>query len=713
MDDYYGKPGDLAPPIYKKLEEEGRFSTLLKLIDLAGYKDVLNASGYWTMFAPNDSAFNAYFIKNGIAGIDQVSSETASKIVKYALVYNAFRTDHIADYQSSTGWIPNQAFKRRTAYYDGFYKETVNGKEMVLVASNRNNKVVTTGIPYYISGDNNNKYISYFHSKYLTSRMLTAEDYNYFYPDQLYTGFNVLGAHVKKADIIAENGVIHEVSSVSLPLPSIDQYISSKPEFSLFKSILDKYLVSYVKNDAATKAYQIATGQSDDVYVKVYNPSLSFSPNNESFLKVTDNDAQSDGFTMFVPTNTALQHFIDNVVLKHYKSLDELPQSILVDLINAHMWQTTTWPTKFSSTLNVFGEEARFDKTANVVEKQVLSNGLFYATNKVQEANVFFTVYSKPYLNPNYTLMTRALNQQYKQLVSNPRSKFTLFMTPDNKLRELGYDYDVLRSEWRYVNPSTGIITTGATASLRVQRFLYNAIVLTRNDELSNLAGSGFIRTGDLDVPGEYIKWNNNTVVAAGNEDLGNVANVVGSADIANNGRVYYLDNILQFSERPIGYKLEALAAISDSPYKSFFNYLKNSTLWDPLARTIKGVSLGTNYTVLVPNEAAIQNAIAANKLPSSNNPSSQADKDQVANFIKYHILSKQTVAPDGNQDVTSSETLYMDIDDEVVTVAISNQKNNLVFTDRNFRISKVINASSIQLADRTLIHLIDNYLQH
>lgn len=713
FDEYYGRPDSLADPIYQQLVARGNFTSFTKLIDKASYKDILSKAGYWTIFAPNDEAFQLFFQENGIANADAVSKELAEKIVKYALVFNAFKTDRISDYQSNIGWVPNAAYKRRTAYYDGFYKEIVNGQERVVFSSNRNNTVGGTGTPYYVDGDNNNKYLPYFHEKYMTAAGLTAADYNYFYPNQTYTGFNVGAGSVKTADIIAENGIIHEVTSVNVPLPSIDQYLASKPEYSLFKSILDKYLVTYQRNELATRRYRILTGSTEDVFIKVYNPALAFSPNNENFLKAMDNDGQADGYSIFVPTNAVLQDFINNVVLEHYTSLDALPTYILTDLINAHMWQNTVWPSKFNASINLLEEEARFNPNTNIVDKKVLSNGIFYGTNKVQEANTFYSVYSAPYLNPAYTLMTRALNEEYKRIINNLRIRFTLFMMSDQVLKAKGFDFDGTRNEWVYVSPTTGARVSGPAARTRLQRILYNHIVATPNNELNNLSGSGIIRTGDRDIPGEYIKWNNNTVFAAGNEDLGNVVNITGFED-TRNGRVYYTDNLLEFSERAIGLELAALAAPTTSEFKRFFDYLNNSPLYNRTTGVINGVALGTSYTLLVPNNAAIAAAVTAGLLPASVTPATGVDIEKVSSFIRYHILVRNTVAPDGNQNITSTETLYKNVNDEVVTVRINNQLNNLSFSGQNNnRTARVINGPSNNLADRALIHLVDNYLDY
>lgn len=191
FDEYYGRPDYLEAPIYQQLEANGNYKNLTVLIEKAGYKDILSKAGYWTMFAPNDAAFTAFFQEQGISDVSKIDNATAAKIVRYALVYNAFREDQLSDYQSATGWVKDNAFRRRTAFYDGFITKTINGQSKVTVSSNRNNR---TGTNYYIPGDNNNKYITYFTKEYFAEKKLSAIDFNYFYPSKSYTGFNILMA---------------------------------------------------------------------------------------------------------------------------------------------------------------------------------------------------------------------------------------------------------------------------------------------------------------------------------------------------------------------------------------------------------------------------------------------------------------------------------------------------------------------------------------
>lgn len=710
FDEYYARPEGLEDPIYQQLEARGNFKSLTALIGKAGYKDILSKAGYWTMMAPNDEAFAKFFQEKGISDASKVDSITAAKIVRYALIYNAFRSEQLSDYQSATGWVVDNAFRRRTAFYDGFQTKTVNGVSMVVLGINRNNGV-------YYPADNNNKYVTYFDKEYFSAKGLGAVDYNFFFPNSTYADFNVLKGSIKEANVIAENGVIHEVTEVSLPLVNLDQYLESSPQYSVFNDLFQKNLVEYSFSQAQTDAYRNYTGKSDRVYVKYNDFTLPFQLTNENFLKQADNDGQSDAYTLFAPDNASFQIFIDQVLLKNYPSLDKLPKYIFQDLFKAHMVSNAVWPSKFSSYNNALDEDLRFNLNTDVKEAKVLSNGFFYGTNKVQASNLFFSVYTSAYLDPEFTLATRLFNDgsSYREIISNINQKYTLFLPSDAVLRSLGYDYDITRSEWKYTSPINGVASSAVSARLRLLRVLYNCIVPTPNGELNNLSGSGIIRSGDMDLPGEYIKWNNNKVYGAGNEVLGNAANILGHED-QQNGRTYYVDNLIEYSEEPPGVDLKNLAAPVGSEYANFYNYLKNSNIY-LAGDKIQGVDLGISYTFVIPNNAAIVQAVKDGNLPGNVTtgvpnfvPATQGEKDKVVDFINYHILVTKTVSDDGLLG-GQFETLRKDSKGEKTYVGVMSDTGVLTFIDKAKRSTNYIPSRSNNLADRTLIHLVDNYL--
>jgi uncharacterized surface protein with fasciclin (FAS1) repeats len=708
FDEYYGRPDNLAKPMYAQLQEKGNFKNFLAVIDKAGYATTLNAAGYWTLFAPNDAAFQQYYTANNLS-IDKIDSSKARAIVQYLLVFNAFTKDNIDDYQSSTGWVPDQAFRRRTAYYTGFYDDVnLTGQTVKTIQSNRNGNTAP-----YTAVDNNNKYITYFTDIYFSSRGLTAADYTYFYPSSQYGGFNVADGKVVTKDIVAENGVIHEIDKVVTPLSSIDEYLRSKPEYSEFKKLFDKYLASFISNADATNRYKLLSGKNEPVYVKAYNSGLAFSINNENYLKLQDNDGQQNCWTLFVPKNDVLLAYENNVLLEYYKSFDNTPTSIILDFLNAHMWQTPVWPSKFNSTMNFVGEEARFNPQTDVIDRKILSNGMFYGTSKVQEANVFSSVYSRAYLDPNFSIMTRLLNTDLKFVITNLNSRFTVFMMPDTVLRKAGYNFVTTSNSYTY---SPGGIASPASETVRqnLLRILNTSVV---PEDIPNLAGTGIAEAYN----NEFIKWNNNQVISVGSQDSSKVV-VVDSSRLTKNGKVYYLNGLLTFTTVNIGTHIKNLGGTSTaSEFNYFANFMIGSTNYNPATGEITGTTAGTLYTVFAPNNAAIMQAVKDGMLPGNTTTGipnltattwTAAERLKVDNFVQYHFLAKKTLVPNGKES-GAFETLLKNANGEVLPVTVISQPGSMQVTDMNGRKANIIVPGSNNLSNRTVIHLIDNYLKY
>jgi uncharacterized surface protein with fasciclin (FAS1) repeats len=722
----YDRPESLEPPMYEVLAAKSNFKNLVALIDKANYKETIDGAGYWTMFAPNDDAFNSYFKDKGLSGVDAIDSVTARAMVQYWLVYNSFQKDRLDDYQATAnnaGWTPSAAFRRRTAYYTGFYKDTgLNNKAIIAVANNRNN---TSGslTGNYVPTDYNNKYITYFTDDYFKAANLTAADYNYFYPSSQYTGFNVAEAKVVTKDIITENGVIHEVDKVITPLMSIDEYIRTRPEYSSFRAILNRLytnnMVQFIYNADATHRYQVVTGKDDSVFVKVYSSLLAFAPNNENFMKLEDNDGQKDCWTMFIPNNTAVDNFVNKVLLEYYPSLDQMPIEVITDFLNAHMFPTVVWPSKFGVTRNKFSEPARFDPVADVFDRKILSNGIVYGTTKVEAADVFSTVFAKAYLNPQYSMMTRLFNiTGLRLLIAKSNVPVNIFLIPDKVFTAAGYSYNVSKDQFEYRATPTSSSTTNGVYD-KLTRIAKTCVFFDPyKQQVENLSGADIVKSGDAGSEGDYIKFNNNTIQTGGLLDAGKVA-TVDSVKTAVNGKVYYVSDMLTYSEKPVGTHIKALGQATTSDYNYFWLYLNSSTIYN--ATTTDIIGLTGFSTIFAPNNAAILKAVNDGLLPGTGTapnktptfaPTADKDKNLVRQFLQYHILSAHTVVPDGNASGVF-DTYLKDPLGNTSKVAITNSKNAMTITDAQNRSASVIVSKSNNLSNRSVIHLIDNYLNY
>jgi hypothetical protein len=286
-------------------------------------------------------------------------------------------------------------------------------------------------------------------------------------------------------------------------------------------------------------------------------------------------------------------------------------------LIEAHMWITPLWPSKMASTGNTVGENPTFN-ASNIVESKMLSNGNLYGLNTVQEANVFRTVYSKPFLNFNYQLQTRGLNTNLFTQLKDPDRKFGLIMQSDTQFQNQGYTYNSVAEEYSFKNPSTGATIVDGVARARFFRILNMTAFDNSFLNLRDLSGEGVLK-GSPDAGGgeEYVKYKNNQLFASGNAD-NNTPVTVTKVEQTLNGPVFYTTGTLLFSEKRLGISIRDLAAAKPASFSDFYDYLRNSTIWLNSGNDIDGISLGLNYTVMIPTNTAMRQAVRDGKLPGT-----------------------------------------------------------------------------------------------
>lgn len=721
FDEFYGRPENLGDPIYQQLQQKGNFTKFLDCIDKAGYKETLSTAGSWTIFAPTDAAFTTYMAENNLTTI---SVELASSIVRYAMTYDGEKIERLSDNLTSKGFVKNVGFRRRTVYYDFVYDGVdADGKPIKVIAANRNGS--------YLSTDFNNKNIPYFLQPFMTFAGISAIDYNYFYPNTTYNGKNVGGAQITEEDIVAENGVIHITNKVLTPPLSIDQYVNSKSQYSVFKSLLDKY-VTYNLNADISHRYQVLTGKSDNVYAKNYSTLLAFSPNNENYVKLDANDAQSGMYTIFAPTDDAMEAY-SKVLLKYYaksslrpgtykaqlNELYSLRPDIIRDFINSHLFTNPVWPTKFATTPSSLNEVTKLSLT-NVVDKQFLSNGFFYGVNAAQNANVFSTVYGKINLDPTYKIMKQAIDFfGYGIPLKTASLKYVIIPIPDATLVSLGYSYDPFF-------PTAPI--RGDVVVLR--RILQTHIIPLGDRDVPNFnTRSGILETSN----GEYIKYNNGKFSSAGTEDNAAVADktiAIDSTATAVNGSDPYVSKPLMYTVLPVSKHIEKNGTLATDPYYAFWQFLKNNVaLYNATTGAIQGVTDGSSFTIFVPTNAAIQAAVTAGLLPKLGTglpnfaPTDATEISKVNKFIQYHII-KNTVVSDGQKTGTFESLLKDDSGDPAkVTVTTNTTPTNanpnaisLILRDvTNSTVTVLLGPTdrSNVLSNRTVIHQINTYLKY
>lgn len=712
FDDYYGRPDWLASPIYQQLDSMGDFTSFLYCIDLSGYKNTLGSAASWTVFAPTDAAFEQFMQERGISELSKIDKTLAEKIVRYAMVYDGEQLERLGSYFSRQGWLEGLAFRRRTVYYD-FVEDEVgsDGKLRKIIATNR-----TVG-QNYVETDNNSKYVTYFLSDYMNAQGLTARDYNAFYPNSTYTGRNVGEARIddRRYNIPAENGYIHVVDRVLFPPQSIDQYLRNKTEYSEFNKILNLF-ATYLYNPTLSEKHKVLTGKTDSAFIKLYTD-LALALNSENYLKEDPNDGQINNFSVLAPSNAQVLDYMQRILLKYYpagttlKDLYGDNSTVLVEFLNAHLYNTQLWPSKFNNTANVSGEPTKLS-TDDILETKLLSNGAFYGVGKVQHANVFQSVYGNVLLDPKYSLMRIGLERLGMHLsLRIPSIRYMLVMASDEALNRMGFDYDSY-------NQADPIRFRGGNGTPELRKVLNAHIIPLGSDPIPNLGSSGLLETN----LGEYVKFENGQMTSSGRQDslianrnISIASTYLGDPVYGNiNGVVVYADGILTSSVTNVGrYFINQGAENTSSPYYQFYRYLRASSLYSPSDDRIQGVELGLNYTMLVPTNEAIQQAITNGDLPSDPATTDVAQRERIGRFLQYHIVRNNAFVTDGKKRGTF-QTVARDAAGDYMTIqVVTNQPTNLVVRDNTGANVSLDVARSNGLAQRTMVHVLNGYLNH
>src|SRR5690606_33945135 len=164
--------------------------------------------------------------------------------------------------------------------------------------------------------------------------------------------------------------------------------------------------------------------------------------------------------------------------------------------LNSHMWPEALWPSQFKIKDNFLLEETTIELD-NAVDKQVLSNGIFYGVNKANEANVFRTVFGVPYLDPEARMTFYGfsdLSTGIKAYVLQPTVRQTVLLTPDNVLEAAGWRYnDANAQPCEYKSASSSSYSHNNIYGENMRHIMTTGLLLTPQNEILDFSGEGIV----------------------------------------------------------------------------------------------------------------------------------------------------------------------------------------------------------------------------
>ena len=116
---------------------------------------------------------------------------------------------------------------------------TLNYKQISKYTLPRTIEYDTLGAMYTVHHES--KFIPVYSSELFSELDLDASaNYSFLYPGSTFGGFNVDRAEIVEADVPAQNGWIHKIDKVLVPPNNHDDILAEKPEFSIFRELLEK-----------------------------------------------------------------------------------------------------------------------------------------------------------------------------------------------------------------------------------------------------------------------------------------------------------------------------------------------------------------------------------------------------------------------------------------------------------------------------------------
>ena len=145
--------------------------------------------------------------------------------------------------------------------------------------------------------------------------------------------------------------------------------------------------------------------------------------------------------------------------------------------------------------------------------------------------------------------------------------------------------------------------------------------------------------------------------------------------------------------------------------------------MYETVTNTIPLMAAGNFYTIFAPNNNAIKQAITDGLLPGTVavpnfTPTTVSDRTLVANFMLYHIIDKTQIIPD-KKNIGFYPTLYRNVTGDPGVVNVQYPGGVFEISDLSgVRKAHLVNGannqtSSNNLSNRTVIHLLDNYLKY
>jgi uncharacterized surface protein with fasciclin (FAS1) repeats len=628
-DPHYKKPEWLNGPLFDQIKSTGKYDSFVKAAEHSGYDEFLNSRQMFTVFVPTNEAFDKYLGNVGASSIKDLNKEEVYDLLEFHTLANAWDSTKMGGKYSWGYWGDNpNNFRTECLYQPPIYQ-----------ASNKHVSPQRT-------------FLLLFSDAYFRNNGFSAIDYETFYPETEWTGYNINNAAILQKEKTAENGFYYVIDHVMPPKTTADRVIDEHDEFSLFKKMADRF-VQYENFPEAAEEKE----QYDSLYQKSY--ALNFDLADDW---ISDNDP--NGYfhvynTAFVPTNASIEsYFADQ--FPAFASVEDVPNILAKYFVEAHLQPNKKYfPSVLNreNPLNDFSDPIDYELNSDIISAELSSNAIIYGVDRVINSNAFETVSGPIIKNPEYRIFTMMLeisgeiSSFFKQEIGH-----VVFVLSNEKLTDLGFNY-----------------YQGDPTDFSDDRIYRNNEELT-NEEIKRFL-ENYVSITSKEVDGQedrFIKTKSDQYFQVGG---GQVNGPVSGADIlstyeSSNGTVFELDqDITPQSE----YTIEDYLNSHKSQYSEFIALCDSAGMLNNQG-DLKKISVFSGVTLLLPNNEAVT-AIKNDYIPDD----ATSETYDYKSLVNYMVISEKVLFTDQNIDQASYGTdLFVGGSRRGISVSVANEQITL-----------------------------------
>ena len=659
----YKPPANLEGKLYEQiqLEENSDLSTFAQCLELSGLSEIINKTGYYTVFAPTDEAFGLFFNLhpeyNG--DVANIPSGELEKLVRFHIVQNGWTKGQLTS-MDYLGWIdPDdqfynkpKGFKRATILLDTLKKEWVRLDKF-------NTEIVdeSAADAYRVVFPDSRKYAPLFFQAYMDAFNYTSSDYEFYFDRPFEGGEHIYFANGKLVsdEIAAENGFIYKIDRVVSPMDNMKQILEDDDDYESFLGMIHRFPEFQVDLEETFNQAGAREGLKVDTLYSLSFPDLTFSINKE----VTGQVGSSVNYTLrehnslIAPTNDAIEELYNNIILSssgypHYTQKGDVPDAITKIIINSHMTGELLYESDLISGFsNGEGDRISIDPSS-ITSIEYGSNGVFIGVDEAVVPFAFKSVAAPVYLRPGYETFFYAIeNTNILPALTKADVKYSFYIIEDLTLaedssllliwddRDAGkYHFDAYdRAQERFARIRQNDLT----------KWIMNQIVV---EEPAGVARKEFLEN----LGGNYIVVNNedNSVQGA----LPSVFGFEGDSSIT-----VIPERLEEPSENGTTYEVNSwfLNSVSSlysvlSRNRKFLDLMDQTGLAEKITFRIMFLSETEFYTVFVPSDEALENYGV-----------DTMSNEEIERLLRLHFVKGHLIFTDGKKPAGEYETMQVD----------------------------------------------------